>query len=351
MEEGVPGLPRPPGSVDVSAALPPGSDSSRVPAPPSDAECLNLGCESFPPLNPKSDPIPGPGGLPVGSQWNEPLQAKPKPLRKLILRYCPPVLKENLPFGVVTEQDVSAENGGSTLNPPQVGEEGVVISEVGKPKVGEEDSCLPTKLMEKHEDQWTLIRARKKGSAGSHGLKNPTRTSDPLSSQRNSNLVQVAAGGKSSFLKPQSPFPPKNPDFPSGSSFSKSRSGLVAAATGPSYFGCLAAAADLASPGPPNVHVAPCSSPLGPIGPPSISACPGPKKSLFQHARAAVRPGHWSLLGQVATAVNNTKGGQNLGEKLEKERVDIRGKIQMDVSDLKEKEKSVVDKKDDLLTR
>ncbi|KAJ4931582.1 hypothetical protein NE237_000106 [Protea cynaroides] len=249
MEEGMPGLPRPPGSADISAALPPGSDSSSIPAPPSDVECLNLGCESFPPLNPQAGPIPGPGGLPVGCQWNEPLQAKPKPLRKLILRYCPPVLKENLPFGVVTEQDVSAENGGLDLNPPQVGDEGEVISEVRKLKVGEEGSCLPAKLIEKQENQWTLIRARKTGSAGSHGHKNPTRSRDPLASQRNLNSVQVAAGDMSSYLKTQSPFPPKNPDFPSGSSFSKSRPGLMAAATGPSYFGCLAAEPDPASPG------------------------------------------------------------------------------------------------------
>ncbi|KAJ4935077.1 hypothetical protein NE237_014274 [Protea cynaroides] len=103
-------------------------------------------------------------------------------------------------------------------------------------------------------------------------------------------------------------------------------------------------------PGLPKVPSGPRTSSLGPIAPPSIpSVCPGSKKSLFEHVRAAVRPGHLGLLGQVATAVNNPKYGPKLGVDLERGRADRRGKVQVGDPYLNEGGNSAIDEDDELI--
>ncbi|KAJ4949855.1 hypothetical protein NE237_016304 [Protea cynaroides] len=265
MEERLPGLPRHPGRSDISEALPPGSDSSSAPAPPSVIGSLNLGCESFPPLNPQSGSIPGPGGLPIEGQWNEPLQAKPKPLRKLILRPGTRAAATGPSFfGCLAAEPDPASPGRPSMPavplPP-------AVSDLSPPLAVGKSKPIP------------LPGPKSPSSSAGHTPFPPRRSGAPSVSGSSSNSPN--------------PCPVVKPPF-----ISDSPTGLVE----------------------------PSSSPLGPIGPPSFSACPGPKKSLFQHARAAVRPGQWSLLGQVATAANFSKGGQNLGEMLEKDRVDKRGK-------------------------
>ncbi|KAJ4940051.1 hypothetical protein NE237_014216 [Protea cynaroides] len=215
--------PLPPDSADVSAGLSSGLDSSRDLSPPPAAVCPNLGSDIFPPLNPSSDLKPCPDHLPEGKKSCQ-------------------VTSFQASFGT------ASGNGESALNPPLDGDEAAGNSEEGQPKVSDADPSLVSEMLDKQEDHWTLIRARKMRSAGSPGLKKPTRSISPSSCQLDLSLEQVAAVGKSTSLTPQSSFPPKNPSFLSGVSFSNSRSGLVSAAPGPSYFGCLAAVEDQARP-------------------------------------------------------------------------------------------------------